>query len=232
MNPDKILAVDTATEACSAALLSGGQFYCRFEVAPRRHNLLIFEMCRDILSEAAVDISELKALVFGRGPGSFTGVRIATSLVQGIAYGRAIPVVPISDLQAVAQQAFEHSGCHQIFVAMDARMEEVYYGYFQKGADDLVEATSEEGVLPPQQLPVLNTFNGVGAGTAWTSYQKIIRAIFGERLTDWHGPALPEAETLLKLALPRIAAGDTISVVSALPTYLRNKVVKKSNSSK
>ena len=221
-NPN-VLAVDTATEACSAALLSRGVVYQHFEIAPRRHHSLIFEMCQAVLEEAKMDIAELNALVYGRGPGSFTGVRIAASLVQGLAYGCNLPVAAVSDLQAVALQALEQSDAAQVLVAMDARMGEVYYGYFEKDGD-LVRAMTDESIASPEKLVVPNIFKGIGAGTAMPLYRTALEQTLGTRLIKWYAPELPQANTLLRLALPQLAADDTLSADQALPIYLRHPV--------
>ena len=218
-----VLAIDTATEACSAALLSKGLVYQRFEIVPRRHHSLIFEMCQAVLEEAKMDIAELDALVYGRGPGSFTGVRIAASLVQGLAYACTLPVVAISNLQAVALQALRQSDETQVLVAMDARMGEVYYGYFEKDGD-LVKAIADESIAAAEKLVVPNTFNGIGAGTAIPLYRNVLEQTLGARLLKWYAPELPQANTLLSLALPHLAADDTLSADQALPVYLRHPV--------
>ncbi len=221
-----ILAIDTATEACSAALLSGGVVHQRFDVVPRQHHSLIFEMCQAVLSEAKIDIAELDALVYGRGPGAFTGVRIAASLVQGLAYAHTLPVVAISDLQAVALRALEQSDETQVLVAMDARMGEVYYGYFEKDGD-LVKAMTNESIATPEKLVVPDTFKGIAAGNAVPLYRSVLEAILGERLIKWYAPELPQASTLLRLAMPPLASGDTLTADQALPVYLRHPVRKR-----
>ena len=222
-NKSKILAVDTATEACSAALLCRGTVYQRFAIAPRQHHSLIFEMCQAVLSEAKIDITDLNALAYGRGPGSFTGVRIAASLVQGIAYARNLPVVAISNLQTVALQALEQSDATQVLVAMDARMGESYYGYFEKDGDS-VKAISVEDIATAEKLVIPDTFKGIGAGNIGPLYRDNLKKILGARLTRWYADTLPEATTILRLAVPRLEANDTISATEVLPVYLRYPV--------
>ncbi len=221
-NPN-ILAVDTATEACSAALLSSGVVHQRFDIAPRQHHSLIFEMCQAVLEEAKIDTVELDALVYGRGPGSFTGVRIAASLVQGLAYAHTLPVVAISDLQAVALQALAQSEETQALVAMDARMEEVYYGYYEKDGD-LVKAIADEGIATPEKLVVPDTFKGIVAGTAAPIYRTVLEQTLGERLIRWDASELPRATTLLRLAMLPLSSGDTLPADRALPVYLRHPI--------
>ncbi len=218
-----ILAVDTATEACSAALLSNGVVHQRFDIVPRQHHSLIFEMCQAVLTEAKIDTAELDALVYGRGPGSFTGVRIAASLVQGLAYAHTLPVVAISDLRAVALQALAQSDETQALVAMDARMEEVYYGYFEKDGD-LVRAITDEAIAEPEQLVVPDTFKGIVAGTAVPIYRAVLEQTLGERLIQWYVSELPRATTLLRLAMLPLSSGDTLPADQALPVYLRHPV--------
>ena len=218
-----ILAVDTATEACSAALLSRGKVYQRFAVAPRQHHSLIFDMCGAVLDEANVNIAELDGLVYGRGPGSFTGVRIVASMIQGLAYVHDLPVVAISNLQTVALQALEQSQETQVLVAMDARMQEIYYGYYQKEGD-LVSALADDGIVAADKLIVPDTFNGIGAGTAWPLYQQSLKKVLAKRLKKWYAPILPTAAAMLRLAMPRFATNDTLLATDVLPVYLRHPV--------
>lgn len=166
-----VLAIDTATEACSAALHCGGLTRRRFEIAPRRHNTLIFEMCESLFAETGAGLGDLDALVFGRGPGAFTGVRIAASFAQGVGYARGLPVVPVSDLRAVAQAAMQRHNAASVLVAMDARMGEVYYGFFTRGKDGLAAPAGDEGVAAPEQVPVAADFHGITAGSAWRAHR-------------------------------------------------------------
>ncbi|VFM95033.1 MAG: tRNA threonylcarbamoyladenosine biosynthesis protein TsaB [Candidatus Kentron sp. G] len=145
----KIFAIDTATDACSAALhLDGG---CReiHELAPRRHAEILLPRIRTLLSEAALSLRDLDALAFGRGPGAFTGVRIATGVIQGLAFGADLPVVPVSSLHALAQGAWRERGEENILAAFDARMGEVYWGAYRLDAT----GDNEEGTLPCAALP-------------------------------------------------------------------------------
>jgi len=221
-----ILAVDTATAACSAALLHRQKLYHRFAVAPQQHSHLIFEMCQSLLAEAVIGVADLQAIVYGRGPGAFTGVRIAASFVQGLAYAQHLAVVAISDLAATALQALDKSDSEQVLVASDARMGEVYYGYFERHASELVGSCGSEGLAAPQQLPLLDSFTGIGAGNAWPLYRAEIESLLGEQLRAWHAPELPRATTLLRLAIPQLAAGKILAADEALPVYLRAAVAK------
>ena len=140
----KILALDTSTEACSAALLIDSQISQRYEVAPREHGALILPMIERLLVDAGVVLSQLDALAFGRGPGAFVGVRIATGVAQGIAFAADLPVVPVSSLAALAQSV-EHAN---VYSAIDARMDEVYWAAYRKNNEGVVELLGEETVWP------------------------------------------------------------------------------------
>ena len=132
----KLLAIDTSTEACSAALGIGGDVRERYEFAPRQHAELILPMVDALLAEGQIKLKDLDGLAFGRGPGAFTGVRIATGVIQGLAFGAGLPVVPVSSLAALAQGAAP--GHSSIMSAFDARMGEVYWGAFAVDKQGLV----------------------------------------------------------------------------------------------
>ena len=230
-----VLAIDTATEACSAALHCGGSTRRRFEIAPRRHNTLIFEMCESLFEETGAGLGDLDALVFGRGPGAFTGVRIAASFAQGVAYARGLPVVPVSDLRAVAQAAMERHNADSVLVAMDARMGEVYHGCFTRGADGLAAPAGDEGVAAPEQVPIAADFHGIGAGSAWRVHRAALDKALGNALDRAPGGApgicdedlLPDAAVMLQLTLPAIVSGGAnaaVEAADALPVYLRSPV--------
>ncbi|UCE90616.1 MAG: tRNA (adenosine(37)-N6)-threonylcarbamoyltransferase complex dimerization subunit type 1 TsaB, partial [Pseudomonadota bacterium] len=127
----KLLAIETATEACSVALAVDGDVRDRFEIAPRGHAGLVLPMAKALLAEAGLGLRELDALVFGRGPGAFTGLRIAAGVVQGLAYGAELPVVPVSSLATLAQGVSAQTGASDVLAVFDARMGEVYWGAFR-----------------------------------------------------------------------------------------------------
>ena len=169
----QLLAIETSEEACSAALLSDGACSELFELEPRRHSELILPMIDRLLAEAGLPRSALDAVAFGRGPGSFTGVRIATAVAQGIGFGLDIPVIPVSTLQALAQGIHRLSGTEQVLAALDARMHEVYWGAFSSDGT-IMRAAGEELVIAPADVPLPEDGQWTGAGSGWTSYLDIL----------------------------------------------------------
>ena len=154
---NKLLSIETSAESCSVALSISGETLEKFEHAPRRHAELILPMVRSLLGEAEWTLGQLDGIAFGRGPGSFTSLRIGIGVVQGLAWGADLPVVPVSSLAAVAQAAVERglpSGVCRICVAMDARMQEVYSTVFEMDADGYVLPLAGERVCPHEPVRV------------------------------------------------------------------------------
>ena len=215
-----LLALDTATEACSVALLHDGKVTSHYEVIPRLHAQKLLPMIKDLLAEAGVELSAVDAIAFGRGPGAFTGVRIAIGVVQGLAFALERPVLPISNLAVLAQRAFREHGATQVASAIDARMDEVYWGCYREQAGEMCLA-GVEAVLPPEvaALPVDASGEWFGAGTGWG---------YAERLSlkpyAMGAGMLPHAEDLLTLARFAWARGEAIRADDAQPVYLRDKV--------
>ena len=217
----KLLAIDTATEACSAALFLDGALSSRYEFAPRQHAELILPMVDALLAEAEIKLGSLDCLAFGRGPGAFTGVRIATGVIQGLAFAVDLPVIPISTLAILAQGAVSQSD--YLLSAIDARMGEVYWGLYQV-RDNVVEAVSAEAVSKPDQVTAPADRQWFGVGSGWNTYaQELSQAVNGH-LIGHQGEAYPHARDIIPLALRDYAAGAAVPAEQALPVYLRNQV--------
>lgn len=219
----KLLAVDAATAACSAALAVGEQTTARFAIAPRAHDRLLFEQCDALLDDAGLDWARLDAVAFGRGPGALTGVRVAAALAQGVAWPRGLPAVAVSDLAMVAQAAADKHDASQVLATLDARMGGVYYGYFARGDDGWVRREGAEGVAAPDAVPGLDAFEGAVAGSGLQAHPSLGRG----RADD--PDILPAAEWALRFARRALAAGggdDDARIVpahEALPVYLREQ---------
>ena len=225
----KILAIDTATEACSAALYVNGEIQQQYRVAPRQHSHIILPMIEQLLADAALHLKELDAVAFGRGPGSFMGVRIAAGVTQGIAYAWSLPVVPVSTLAAIAQTAFAETGAAQVLAAIDARMGEVYWGAYRLSGDDNMQLVGEECVIAPGRVPAPDGRGWTGAGTGWTAHGDALSGKIGvEALQAQLGECLPSAASIAVLAAADYRAGRSVSASQAVPVYLRDTVAKKS----
>jgi tRNA threonylcarbamoyladenosine biosynthesis protein TsaB len=217
-----LLAIETATEACSAALLSGTSVSQRFEFAPRRHAELILPMIDSLLDEAGLALGRLDAIAFGRGPGAFTGVRIAAGVAQGLAYGAGLPVVPVSSLAALAQGAARESA--RIAAAIDARMGEIYCAQFVRGGDGLVDIVTVEQVIAPGDFPVPAGSGWLGVGSGWAAHGTLLRKRFGGALRECDGERYPAAADLALLAAREVREGRTVDAGQALPVYLRDPI--------
>jgi tRNA threonylcarbamoyladenosine biosynthesis protein TsaB len=216
-----LLALETATECCSVALMADDRVIVRSELAPRRHADLLLPMCDEVLGEAGIARSDLDFVAVGRGPGAFTGVRLAVSAAQGIALALGIPVLPVSSLAALAMQAPDNGA--EILAVIDARMGEVYAGRFRR-VDARVEALSEESVGPATAL----RFEGSDAvnviGTGWSSYRDAIVANLRTAPVWSEGARYPQAADVARLAAPVAASGGGVAADRVLPVYLRDKV--------
>lgn len=218
----KLLAVDTATDACSAAVLVGDSVIERYALAPRDHARLILPMIDELLAEAGLSLRGLDALAFGRGPGAFTGVRIAAGVVQGLALGTGLPVIAVSDLAAIAHGAMRRQGWPAVLAAMDARMGEVYWGAFRRGPDGAAEAAGAEAAIAPRDVTA-PPGDWYGAGSAWAVYASELRAALGLDF-EFEGDCLPQAADVARLAARDFGRGVALSAEEALPIYLRDRV--------
>lgn len=223
----KLLAIETATEACSAALYIDGAIEQRYKVAPREHGSLILGMIDELMAEAQLTANQLDAIAFGRGPGSFIGVRIAASVTQGIAFGAELPVVPVSTLATIAQGS-QHD---YLLVAIDARMKEVYWGQYSRDAQSgMVHERAAEILIPPAQVEVAETENDwVGVGTGWESYRELLlqRLPQVQHIDTNH---LPAAQSTAVLAAEFYRQGQVVTPEEAIPVYLRDRVAEKPSS--
>ncbi len=220
----KILAIETATEACSAALLIDGAVSLRYQVQPRMHSQLILPMMDELLAEAGLALGGLDAIAFGRGPGAFTGVRIAAGVAQGAAFAADLPVVPVSTLAALAQRGFRELGRRRLLPAYDARMQEVYWGAYAVDEQGLVTLQVADEVSAPDQvtLPEGGGWQGVGAG--WGSYRALLEQRLGAALESVNGELLCSAHDVALLGAAGFAGGRAVAAEQALPVYLRDKV--------
>lgn len=220
-----ILALDSSTDACSVALYQHGQLRNLFELAAKSHTQRLLPMVDELLQQAGITLQELDAIAFGRGPGSFTGLRICAGIVQGLAFGAQLPVIPVSTLEALALgYARAHPENKQsIVVALDARMDEVYWGVFQSETNG-VEPISREYVMAPDELPKqvsIQSLNShyVGIGSGW-HYPAMQGLGAGLIVTDVY----PHAADVALIAAKLWDDGVTVNALDAQPVYLRDSV--------
>ncbi|MBI3771575.1 MAG: tRNA (adenosine(37)-N6)-threonylcarbamoyltransferase complex dimerization subunit type 1 TsaB [Gammaproteobacteria bacterium] len=226
----KILAIETATEACSAALLNGNEVLERYQLAPRGHGDLILHMATEVLAESGLSLGQLDAIAFGRGPGAFTGVRIACSVAQGIAFGADLPVIPVSTLATLAAGGQRVTGSQRIIAALDARMGEVYWGVFELAGGKLTSQAAEV-VCAPGQVPRVAGGQWQGIGSGWLTYGEVLMAHYASQLSGVKADLLPQARDVAHLAIDIWEAGGAVAAEQALPVYLRDNVAVKSSSS-
>ena len=221
----QILAIDTSTEYLSLALWLDGRVLVRDIHAGQSHSQQILPTLRELLNEVKLDLEALDGIAFGAGPGSFTGLRIACGVTQGLAFGAGLPVVEVSTLQALAQQ----SGANKVIACLDARMGEIYYAAYEKKDDAWLEVIAP-ALFKPEQAPALQGNDWVGVGTGWLAYPEVLNQVYQDHLLEL--PKLdhsshPTATAIAEIALPVFKSGQAKAAHEVAPIYIRNKVALK-----
>ncbi len=219
----RMLALDTASEACSAALMLDGEISERLTITHREHGPLVLRLIDELLEEARMDLAGLDAIAFGRGPGSFTGLRIAAGITQGLALAADLPVLPVSDLAMLAQGLMDERDVSSVAVCLDARMGEAYVGFFRRDEQGLAAALAEEALIAPAhlELPAAG-HDWVATGSGWAVFDGLAERL-GVTLGPNEGARLPQARSALLLAAPQWRAGKALAAEDALPVYLRER---------
>jgi tRNA threonylcarbamoyladenosine biosynthesis protein TsaB len=222
----KILALDTSTELCSVALSIDGAMLSHEVVAGNSHSELLLPMIDDLLAEAGWRLQDLDGLAYGRGPGSFTGLRIGCGVAQGLAFGADLPVVGVVTLAAIAEEVHDSMGegdrPTDVLACIDARMHEVYAAAYRCHAGTLVELLPPT-VLRPGALVLPEAAIWIGAGNGFATYPDLLQGQLAEVRPDIH----PRARAVARLALARFAAGEAGPAESAEPLYIRDRVALK-----
>ena len=218
-----LLAFDTSTDTLSIAVQHGDAVWQHTGPGGAQASATLIPTVRNLMAQAGLSFDTLEAIVFGRGPGSFTGLRTACSVAQGLAFGarggQGVPVLPVDTLLAVAEEARHAHGCTQVVAVLDARMDEVYHARCEwVAAQGRWHTEADFGLGAPES--VLAPAGWTVAGNARTPY--------GERLAPMaaHMAALPTATALLRLAPALLAAGEGVPASDALPRYIRDKVAQ------
>jgi tRNA threonylcarbamoyladenosine biosynthesis protein TsaB len=218
----KLLALDTAGPRCSVALLLDGKLEELDAPAERVQAESVLPMVEKLLADAGLKLTALDAIAFGRGPGAFTGLRVATSVAQGLAYGAGVPVIPVSDLAALAAAAARLHRAERIMACLDARMHEVYWAAYKARAGEILPL-SEEALNPPSEVSAPSADAWFGAGPGWAAYDEALKARV-PKLTGIDPSLLPTAGDIARLGEVALRKGQKLHPEQALPVYLRDKV--------
>ena len=218
----RVLALETSTEYCSVALWQDGATVDRCELAGQRHSEMLMAMIDGLLRAAGSKLQDMGGIAFGRGPGSFTGVRIACGVAQGLAFGANLPVAGVCTLQALA----EASGQPRVIAALDARMGEIYHAAYEK-QDDAWVAVSEPRLCKPEEAPLVRGDGWFGAGSGFSMHGKALNERYAGQLQSVDGTAIPQAAAIAVLGAAQFARGGGTDAAEALPLYLRDKVALK-----
>ncbi|MHB1586035.1 MAG: tRNA (adenosine(37)-N6)-threonylcarbamoyltransferase complex dimerization subunit type 1 TsaB [Acidiferrobacteraceae bacterium] len=222
----QLLAIETSQDVCSVALFTAGGLVARSEHTPRGHALRLLPMVDEVLAEAGVGLRALDAIAYGQGPGSFTGLRIAAAATQGLAFGADRPVVAVSTLASLAQ-ALDAPRCA---IAVDARMDQVYFGAYSRDADGIPALVGREQVAAPEDVQIpAGDQQWQGGGSGWDRYADRLRLRLGAGVSAWLPQLFPDARHLIPIALVYWKRGRAVAAHEALPVYLRNDVAKRSS---
>lgn len=215
----QILALDTATDWCSAALWRDGAVHAREAHAGQRHSELILPMVDALLREANLTLPELDGIAFGSGPGSFTGLRIACGVAQGMAYGSGLKLAPVSTLEALAQA----SGAARVVAALDARMGEIYHAAYVR--EELGwRCITGPSLCRPDAAPPVDGAGWVGSGSGFAVYGGILAERYAGQLAGTRPDTVPLARHILPGAIALIERGQAVPPALAVPLYVRDKV--------
>ena len=221
----RILALDTSTEACSVALWNDGAVVERFEIVRHGHSLRVLPMIEEVLAEAGVALAQCDVIAFGRGPGSFTSLRIGAGVTQGLAFGADLPVAPVSSLAALAQG----QPAPRVLAAFDARMAQVYWGAYARDTQGLVELIGTEQVSAPRDVRLPAEGDWRGAGSGWDNYADQLQVVLDGQVTGWDASQFPHAAQVAELGAALARAGRLVAAEAAVPLYLRDDVARKSS---
>lgn len=212
-----LLAIETATEACSVALMHRHEVVERYQLAPSAHAALVIPMIAELVGELGLAPSMVDAIAFGRGPGSFTGARIAVSCAQGLGLAWDRPLIGISSLQAVAAA----SAHPRVLAAFDARKGELYWGCYARAADGVPLLQGTECVTAPERAPLPEGGGWLGLGSGWGAYGEALSQRLGARLAGYEAAIYPRAALVARLAHGEWLAGRTVDAEAAMPVYIR-----------
>ena len=223
-----LLAIDTSTDFCSVAASRGSALFSRHERAGQRQAETVLGMVNEVLIEARIELAQIQGIAYGAGPGSFTGLRIAAGVTQGLALARGIGVIGVGSLLALSEEAGKDAAGGRLIACLDAHMGEVYHAAYRRAGAGW-EEVSAPGLYRPEAVPVALGQDWTGCGDGFAAYRERLAARLGECVAAIRPEATPSARAVLKLAIPRFAAGEAKDAATAVPVYLRDKVALKTS---
>ena len=219
----KILTLETSTEFCSVALKIDENIISKEVIAGHRHSEILLPMAHELLAAAELSLQQLDGIAFGAGPGSFTGLRIACGVAQGLAYAIDLPVAAVSTLEAVAEKIAQDN----VIAALDARMGEIYHAAYRKSANGGWHIVNEPVLCLPQRAPAVSGSSWHGGGSGFDSYREVLSSHYHGNLQQIYSGLHPHAEQIAKLAAAKFHDNGGIDPALAAPIYIRNKVALK-----
>ena len=223
-----LLAIDTSTDFCSVAASRGKALFSRHERAGQRQAETILGMVDEVLAEAGIEVAQIQGIAYGAGPGSFTGLRIAAGVTQGLALARGIGVIGVGSLLALSEEAGKDAADGRVIACLDAHRGEVYHAAYRRTGAGW-EEVSAPGLYRPEAVPVASGGDWTGCGDGFAAYRERLAARLGECVSAIRPEAAPSARAVLRLAIPRFAAGEAKDAATAVPVYLRDKVALKTS---
>lgn len=221
-----ILAIECASEVLSVAVYRGGSLHEQVESGLRRHGDRLLPLIDAVLEQAGIAKLDLDAVAFGAGPGAFTGVRMAAAAAQGIAYGLDLPALPVSTLAALAQEGFSRGAAAPLLPLLDARMGEVYAGFYELDGQGLVQPLQPDRLLRPEEIALPGDDVWCAFGPGLHAYRGVLSRQLGYRMDALERSVYPHAASVARLAARALRAGEGVAAASALPVYLREKVAQ------
>lgn len=217
-----VLALETSTDHCSVALSRPGTALLREAPAGQRHSELVLPMVDELLNESGLKLVDLDGIAFGAGPGSFTGIRIACGVAQGLAFGAGLRVAPVTTLEALAE------GCEasRVIACLDARMGEIYHAAYER-IGNAWRTVCAPALCDAESAPVVEGEGWLGCGSGFDRYEDRLRKRYGSRISRVRHGLFPHAREVVKLGTALIAAGKSVDPEQALPLYVRDKVARK-----
>jgi tRNA threonylcarbamoyladenosine biosynthesis protein TsaB len=219
-----LVALETSTEYCSLAVSRGARVFERSFHAGHRHSELALPALRELLQQAALDMQVIDGIAYGAGPGSFTGLRIACGIAQGLSLARNLPVAGIGTLLALA----ENSGADKVIACLDARMGEVYHAAYRKSGGDWIEMHAP-ALYQPDGVPQVEGADWVGCGSGFLMHRAVLVQLYGDSISRIDADAVPNAAAMLRLARAVFASGQGVDAAAAAPHYVRDKVALKTS---